>query len=98
MSTLRTTLPVLALALATAACAPNTSSVGQHITCETDPDSGVILSCQPGEGDDDDADSCQDVDEDGETVEHYRDTSSNSRARSFPALIEFGSQEIRKEK
>jgi hypothetical protein len=66
VSTLRNTLPVLALALAASACAPNTSSVGQHITCETDPDSGVILSCQPGDGDADDADSCQDVDEDGD--------------------------------
>jgi len=65
VSTLRNTLPVLAIALAASACAPNTSSVGQRITCETDPDSGVILSCQPGEGDGD-ADSCQDVDEDGD--------------------------------
>jgi hypothetical protein len=64
VSTLRNTLPVLAIALASA-CAPNTSSVGQRITCETDPDSGVILSCQPGDGDGD-ADSCQDIDEDGD--------------------------------
>lgn len=65
MFKLRNSLPLLALALA-AACSPDTSTVGQRITCQTDPDSGVILSCQPGEGDDGDDDSCEDVDEDGD--------------------------------
>lgn len=64
MSTIRRALPALALALASA-CAPNTSTVGQHITCETDPDSGVILSCQPGDGSGG-ANECEDVDEDGD--------------------------------
>jgi hypothetical protein len=50
------------------ACTPSTSTKGQLITCETDPDSGVILSCQPGDDDDDDNDEneCQDIDEDGD--------------------------------
>lgn len=64
MSRLTNMLPVLALALATA-CAPQTSTVGQHITCETDDDTGVILSCQPGDGDGG-PNSCQDIDEDGD--------------------------------
>jgi hypothetical protein len=64
MSTIRRALPAFALALASA-CAPNTSTVGQRITCETDPDSGVILRCQPGEGTGG-ANECQDIDEDGD--------------------------------
>jgi hypothetical protein len=44
------------------ACSPSTSTKGQLITCQTDPDSGVILSCEPGDGDG----SCQDIDEDGD--------------------------------
>lgn len=83
MSTLRNTLPVLALALAASACAPNTSTVGQRITCETDPDSGVILSCQPGEGDDDgDADSCEDIDEDGDGQPEDSDDADDDDAGS----------------
>jgi hypothetical protein len=55
----------LALGFFTVACTPDTSTVGQRITCETDPDSGVILRCQPGEGDGS-PDTCEDVDEDGD--------------------------------
>jgi hypothetical protein len=47
------------------ACSPGTSTKGQLITCDTDPDSGVILSCEPGEGDGDE-NECQDIDEDGD--------------------------------
>jgi hypothetical protein len=80
MSMLRNTLPAFAIALASA-CAPNTSSVGQHITCETDPNSGVILSCQPGEGTGD-ADSCEDIDEDGDGQPEDSDTSDDEDAGS----------------
>lgn len=51
-----------------AACSPSMSSTNQLITCETDPESGVILSCVPG-GDEDgdtDPDTCVDVDENGD--------------------------------
>jgi hypothetical protein len=47
------------------ACTPSTSTKGQHITCETDPDSGVILSCEPGDGDGGE-NTCEDIDEDGD--------------------------------
>src|SRR5687768_7732985 len=47
------------------ACSPNSSTIGQRITCETDPDSGVILSCEPGEGDGGE-NTCEDIDEDGD--------------------------------
>jgi hypothetical protein len=57
-------LSLMAIALATA-CAPQTSTKGQFITCETDEDSGVILSCQPSDGDPAPG-SCVDVDEDGD--------------------------------
>jgi hypothetical protein len=39
---------------------------GQLITCETDPGTDVILSCHPGESDDGDSHSCNDIDEDGD--------------------------------
>lgn len=51
-----------------AACSPDMSSTNQLITCDTDPGTGVILSCVPG-GDQDggnDPDTCVDVDEDGD--------------------------------
>lgn len=57
----------LALVLSTiVACTPNTSTVGQHITCQTDDDTGVILSCQPSDGGDDGPSTCEDIDEDGD--------------------------------
>ena len=51
-----------------AACSPNMSSTNQLITCETDPGSGVILSCVPGgdEDGDNDPNTCVDVDENGD--------------------------------
>ncbi|HUS33358.1 MAG TPA: hypothetical protein VMZ53_32875 [Kofleriaceae bacterium] len=59
-------LRIVLLSTLVAACSPNTSTKGQLITCTTDPDSGVIQSCQPGGDDDDDDDTCQDIDEDGD--------------------------------
>jgi hypothetical protein len=47
------------------ACMSGTSTKGQLITCDTDPDSGAILSCEPGDGDGDDSE-CHDIDEDGD--------------------------------
>lgn len=51
-----------------AACSTNMSSTNQLITCNTDPGTGVILSCVPGgdESGDDAPNSCVDVDEDGD--------------------------------
>jgi hypothetical protein len=87
MSMLRNTLPAFAIALASA-CAPNTSSVGQHITCETDPNSGVILSCQPGDGTGD-ADSCEDIDEDGDGQPEDSDDSSEDDGSSTGGTLSF---------
>ena len=56
--------PLLALTLV-ACSSPNTSTVGQLITCSVDPDSGVITRCEEGAGSGD-ANSCQDIDEDGD--------------------------------
>ncbi|HTL36423.1 MAG TPA: hypothetical protein VL326_24995 [Kofleriaceae bacterium] len=53
------------------ACAPNASTKGQLITCTTDPNSGTLLSCQPGGGGGDG--TCQDVDEDGDGDPHDED-------------------------
>ncbi len=55
---------MFALVLASA-CAPATSQQGQHITCQTDDDTGVILSCEEGDGGGG-PNSCQDIDEDGD--------------------------------
>ncbi len=66
-SFLLATLPLAALA-----CSSGSSTTTQMITCSTDPDTGVILRCEPGSGDDDDggADTCVDVDEDGDGAPH----------------------------
>jgi hypothetical protein len=56
------------LTVALVACAPNTSSVGQHITCQTDPTTGTVTSCEPG--DSGGANTCQDIDEDGDGDAH----------------------------
>lgn len=53
------------LVLTLVACTPNTSTVGQRITCTVDPGSGEIASCEEGEGDGG-ANTCQDIDEDGD--------------------------------
>ena len=50
--------------LAVQACPP-TNTAEQMIMCETDPDSGVVLRCEPGTGDGGE-DRCTDVDEDGD--------------------------------
>ncbi len=55
---------LLLIVLAAFACTPNTSTVGQHITCETDAN-GAVVSCQPGGGSGG-ANTCEDVDEDGD--------------------------------
>ena len=60
-------LLTLLLPLALIACSSaNESSKGQLITCQTDPGTDVILSCEPGGGDSGDPNSCVDVDEDGD--------------------------------
>ncbi|MGE0871134.1 MAG: hypothetical protein AB7P03_21395 [Kofleriaceae bacterium] len=62
----------IAALIIVSACASDTSSVGQRITCQTDPDSGVILRCDPDDGDDrdDGPDRCHDIDEDGDGRPH----------------------------
>lgn len=47
------------------ACSESTSTRGQLITCTTDPDTGVVLRCEPGSGTGG-AHECTDVDEDGD--------------------------------
>ena len=69
MSNLRVTLLAV---LTTAACSPGTSSKGQLITCSTDPDTGVVVRCEPGD-DSSDPNSCQDIDEDGDGDPHDDD-------------------------
>jgi len=62
-------LPLLLIAilpfgvLAPACTSGSTSSLGQTITCSTDPGTGVVLRCAPG--DDSGDHTCTDVDEDG---------------------------------
>lgn len=65
---MKTTLSLFLVAILPA-CTANTSSIGQQITCETDPGTGVILSCQPGGGDGG-ANTCTDIDEDGDGDPH----------------------------
>jgi hypothetical protein len=57
-----------------AACSgsEHTSSQGQTITCTTDPGTGVILRCAPG--DNGGQNSCKDVDEDGDGEPHDTNT------------------------
>ncbi|MDQ3369698.1 MAG: hypothetical protein M3680_30110 [Myxococcota bacterium] len=59
------------LPLGVLACSSSESTATQMISCSTDPDTGVILRCQPA-GDDDDrgADTCVDIDEDGDGTPH----------------------------
>lgn len=66
--TLMALLPVGALA---PACSSETTSVkGQLITCSTDPGTGAVLRCAPGDGTASGSNSCQDVDEDGDGEPH----------------------------
>jgi hypothetical protein len=70
-------------AMVFAACSPGTSTKGQLITCTTNPDSGVILSCEPGDDEDgDDDNSCQDIDEDGDGAPQDDDTGDDTLART----------------
>jgi hypothetical protein len=59
-------------ALAPACTGSGTSTIGQHITCETEPGTGVILSCEPGDGSG--SGTCEDVDTDGDGEPHDEGT------------------------
>src|SRR4051794_9663411 len=61
-----------AMASAAACTGSGTSTIGQHITCETEPGTGVILSCEPGEGSG--SGTCEDVDTDGDGEPHDEGT------------------------
>lgn len=74
-------LLALALAVTAAACTPNTSTVGQRITCDVDSESGVILACAPGD-DSGGANTCQDIDEDGDGQPEDDDTDAGSGSGS----------------
>lgn len=55
-------------ALAPACTSDTTGSAGQTITCTTDPGTGVVLRCEPGDQQGDH--TCTDVDEDGDGEPH----------------------------
>ena len=71
---LRSTLSLTLMALLpfgvlAAGCSSDpTSTAGQMLTCTTDPGTGVVLRCEPGNGSG--ANTCQDVDEDGDGEPH----------------------------
>lgn len=83
-------LPLLLIALLpfgvlAPACSSETlGEKGQMITCETDPGTGVVLSCQPGGGSGGD-NTCTDIDEDGDGEPHdeAEDPSDDSPHTSF---------------
>lgn len=78
---------VIAVAAIASACSPNTSTIGQHITCTTDPDSGTITSCEPGDGSGG-GNECQDIDEDGDGMpgdEDQDDDDQGGIARVSPS-------------
>ena len=64
----------LAIALV-AACSSSeqTSSQGQMISCTTDPGTGVILRCAPGDNGGGE-NTCKDIDEDGDGEPHDTNT------------------------
>ncbi|MBA3397789.1 MAG: hypothetical protein H0T89_34515 [Deltaproteobacteria bacterium] len=64
MSKLSHQLPILLAAVLLAACSSEVTTKSQMIVCDTDPDSGTILRCEPG--DEGGEDTCVDVDEDGD--------------------------------
>lgn len=70
--------------LAPACTSDGLSSKGQTITCQTDPGTGVILSCMPGGGSGGD-NTCTDVDEDGDGEPHdeAEDPNDDSPHTSF---------------
>lgn len=61
--------PTLCAILFLAACTTNESSTAQLITCATDPGTGVVMSCEPGD-DHGGANTCIDIDEDGDGEPH----------------------------
>ena len=65
-------LRVILLSTLVAACSPNTSTKGQLITCTTNPDTGTIANCEPGDGGGGEG-TCQDIDEDGDGDPHDED-------------------------
>lgn len=64
--------------LSVAACtsSSSTSTVGQMITCQTDPSTGVITQCAEGDGSG--SGTCHDIDEDGDGDPHDDTTSDGS--------------------
>src|SRR4051812_19344184 len=69
--------------LGPACTSSGTSTARQQITCETDPGTGVVLSCEPGGGGG--ANTCTDVDEDGDGEPHdeAEDADDDSPHSSF---------------
>jgi hypothetical protein len=59
---------VLPVGVLAPACSSSTGTQGQLITCTTDPGTGVIERCQPGDGSG--TGTCQDIDEDGDGEPH----------------------------
>ncbi len=57
---------LLPLGVLAPACSSSESTKGQLIECTTDPGTGVILRCAPGDGAGGGGDTCTDVDEDGD--------------------------------
>ncbi len=49
-----------------AACTTNSSTTGQAITCDTDPETGVVTRCEPSDGTPPGPGQCTDIDEDGD--------------------------------
>lgn len=78
-------LLVLPLGLVGACSSTNESTTGQLITCQTDPGTGVILACEPTDGDSGDPNSCVDVDEDGDGDCSDDDSSDDSSSSFAPS-------------
>lgn len=77
-------IAVLLSALSVAALAPacttsSTSTKGQQITCATDPNSEIIVECAPGTEvpGGSSANSCRDIDEDGDGEPHDDDSTES---------------------
>lgn len=80
---MKSKLSLFLVAILPACTGGNTSSVGQQITCQTDPGTGVVLSCQPGGGDGG-ANTCTDIDEDGDGEPHDdMDDANDDHSSSF---------------
>lgn len=68
-------------ALAPACTGGSTSSVGQMITCDTDPSTGVITRCEEGDGSG--SGTCHDIDEDGDGDPHDEGADDSGHHDSF---------------